>query len=45
MYALSLPTIAQVSPVARFRGKQPIWWTAARPRGRDTIAAGTARAW
>jgi uncharacterized membrane protein YbhN (UPF0104 family) len=30
MYALSLPTIAQVSPVARFRGKQPIWWPAAR---------------
>ena len=24
MYALSLPTIAQVSLVARFRGKQPI---------------------
>jgi putative heme transporter len=30
MYALSLPTIAQVSPAARFRGKQPIWWPAAR---------------
>src|SRR5829696_1411316 len=26
MYALSLPTIAQVSLVARLRGKQPIWW-------------------
>jgi putative heme transporter len=26
VYALSLPTIAQVSLVARFRGKQPIWW-------------------
>jgi hypothetical protein len=25
MYVLSLPTIAQVSPGARFRGKQPIW--------------------
>jgi hypothetical protein len=25
MYARSLPTIAQVSPAARFRGKQPIW--------------------
>ena len=25
MYALSLPTIAQVSPAARFRGKLPIW--------------------
>jgi hypothetical protein len=25
MYALSLPTIAQVSPDDRFRGKQPIW--------------------
>jgi hypothetical protein len=25
MYALSLPTIAQVSPAARFRGKHPIW--------------------
>jgi hypothetical protein len=32
MYALGLPTIAQVSLVARFRGKQPIWWPAARLR-------------
>jgi putative heme transporter len=29
MYALSLPTIAQVSLVARFRGKHPICWPAA----------------
>jgi hypothetical protein len=29
MYALSLPTIAQVSLFARFRGKQPVWWTVA----------------
>jgi hypothetical protein len=25
MYALSLPTIAQVSLAAQFRGKHPIW--------------------
>jgi hypothetical protein len=25
MYARSLPTIAQVSPDARFRGKRPVW--------------------
>jgi hypothetical protein len=25
MYVLSLPTIAQVSPGAPFRGKRPIW--------------------
>jgi hypothetical protein len=38
MYALTLPTIAQVSPGARFGGKRRVWSAAAPPDGRDTIS-------
>ena len=40
MYDLSLPTIAQVSLAAQFRGKHPIWWAPGAPAGGQGDAGG-----
>jgi hypothetical protein len=37
MYARSLPTIAQVSPDARFRGKHPNWSADGPGQGIDLL--------